>query len=91
MDTAGYRRFQKLVGRYPLERCREITTYVLDCSDVPDEDRLCASGILNALEAADHIQDLTYVRVSQGQLHAAAAADAERLWSRYADGEWNEP
>ena len=87
METDEYRRFQRLIDRYPLERCREIAAFVLDCSDVPDEDRTCAAGILNALEAAEHVQDLTYVRVSQGQLHAAARADARRLWSVYGERE----
>lgn len=87
MDAEAYRRFQKLIDRYPLGRCREVAHYVLDCEGVPDNDRICAAGILNALEAADHIQDLTYVNVSQGQLHAAARADARRLWKQYGERE----
>jgi hypothetical protein len=86
-DTNEYRRYQRLLARYPLDRCREVAAYVLDCSDVSDEDRLCASGILNALEAADHARDLTIIGVSQGQLHAAARADARRLWRVYGERE----
>ena len=87
MEADEYCRFQKLLDKYPLERCCKIATLVLDSSDVPVDDRICAAGILNALEAAEHVQDLTYIGVSRGQLHAAARADAARLWSVYGEEE----
>ena len=91
MSESDQHRHEELTLQYPDDRCRQIARYVLDSSGVPDEDRVCAAGILNALEAAEHARDLTVLEVGQWQLRAAAAVDAERLWSRYGEGDSNDP
>lgn len=74
----------------PEVRYRQIATDVLGRTGIPDEDRICAAGILSALDAAEHAPYLTVVEVDQRQLRIAAAADAERLWDRYGKREPNE-
>jgi hypothetical protein len=85
MDAIEYRRLEELMSQYPYERCRQIASMILDAANVPDVDHICAAGILNALEAAEHVQDLTILEVSEWQLRAAAAVDSERLWGRYGE------
>ena len=87
MGTEEDRQFQKLLAHYPLDRCREVATYVLECVDAPGNDWLCASGILNALEVAEHAQDLTVIEVIQRHLCASGRPNAKRLWARYGEGE----
>lgn len=90
MTKPDHDQLEEMRERYPTDPCRQIATYVLEAPDLPDEDRLCAAGILNALEAAEHARDLTVVEVGLWQLRAAAVADAERLWDRYEEREPNE-
>ncbi len=76
-------RLEQFGRRYPDDRCRQIAGYVLDTPDIAQDDHICAAGIFNALEAAEHAQDLAIIEVSYGQLRSAAASDAKRLWRVY--------
>ncbi|MEZ4572348.1 MAG: hypothetical protein R2849_18935 [Thermomicrobiales bacterium] len=80
-------RLEQFGRRYPDDHCRQIAGYVLDTPDIAEEDHICAAGILNALEAAEHARDLNVVEVNQAQFLAAAFADAERLWREYGTSE----
>jgi hypothetical protein len=87
MIAPDHSRLDELKQRYPSDPCRQIATYVLDDLTLPDEDRLCATAILGALDAADHAACPTVVEVSHADLMAAARSDAERLWLRYGEDE----
>lgn len=87
MKKRNRNQLEALSQEYPDDPTRQIALYVRDREDIPDEDRLCASGILSALDAAEHARDLTVVEVGKWQLLASAAADAGRLWDRYGDRE----
>ncbi len=87
MKKSKRKQLEALAQEYPDDPTRQIALYVRDRDEIPDEDRFCAAGILNALDAAEHAQDLTVVEVGKWQLLAAAAADAGRLWDRYGEEE----
>ncbi len=75
----------EVIQRYPTDPCRQIAAYVLESPNIPDEDRDRANGILQALEAEEHVRDLTVIKVDQWQLRTSALADAERLWQVYGE------
>lgn len=91
MSKLDRERLDELEKRYPSDSCRQIATYVLEDFGAPEDDRVCAAGILGALDAADHAMDLTILEINQMMLLEAARCDADRLWSKYdEDGEYTE-
>jgi hypothetical protein len=78
-------RLDELKQLYPVDRCRQIATYVLENTSLPEADRLCAAGILGALDGAVHADYLTVIQVNSGMLMTAAFDEAERLWGRYGE------
>ena len=78
---------EEMRGCYPADLCRQVATYVLEDPDLPEEDRLCAAGILGALDGASHDAYLTVIPVDGRTLISAANAEAERLWQKYGEEE----
>lgn len=91
MHTLDHKRLDEIARRYPADPCRQIATYVLDTPDIPEDDHLCAAGILSALDASNHAEHLLIIEVDRASLRAAALADAEHLWGRYGARESNAP
>ncbi len=87
MSKPDDRRLDELKQLYPTDSCRQIATFVLEDASLPESDRLCAAGILSALDGALHADYLTVIQVNSGMLMTAAFDEAERLWEKYGDRE----